>query len=131
MATIAILGAFVELVVLGFLVSIAACIATLAASIPYSSSGIPENWLALTSGCLGIMTLYAMNSARRSLREREKLEGIAILSHAISINTPGKSSRLNQLISSTANFLESRKEEGGGLAKERVSIKDCSQTALD
>ena len=130
MATIAILGAFVEWVVLGFLVSIATCAATLIASASYSSIGIPGNWLTLTSGCLGIMTLYAMSSARRSLREREKLEGIAMLSHTLSTNIPEKNSRLNRLIASTANFLENGKPGGEDYTEEWLSMKDCLQAAL-
>ena len=130
MATIAILGAFVEWVVLGFLVSIAACIATLVVSTSYSSIGIPENWLTLTSGCLGIMTLYAMSSARRSLREREKLEGVAMLSHTIATNTQGKGSLLNRLIASTAEFLENGKLEKEEYPMEKLSMQECLQAAL-
>jgi SSS family solute:Na+ symporter len=130
MATIAVLGAFVEWAVLGFLVSFSACAATLIVSAVYPSIGIPGNWLALTSGCLGIMTLYAMSSARRSLHEREKLEGIAILSHTIASQSKGAEALLNRLVCDTADFLERGYAENDRYPVEVLSVRDCLEQAV-
>tara|TARA_B100000989_G_scaffold298516_1_gene288217 strand:+ start:996 stop:3674 length:2679 start_codon:yes stop_codon:yes gene_type:complete len=131
MATITILGAFSEWVVLGFLVSISTCAATMIASALYSRVGIPENWLFLTAGCLGIMTLYAMSSARRSFREREKLEGIAMITKAINQKDRGKANVLHQLIPQTATFLEQGVLEREIYPIEDISIKECLLDALE
>lgn len=131
MATIAVLGAFSEWVVLGFLVSISACLATLIVSVLYPSIGIPANWLGLTSGCLGIMTLYAMSSARRSFREREKLEGIAMLSQAMSLKSEEGGRAINRLIAETSHFLEQGSYELDSYPLETLSIRDCLEEAWE
>lgn len=130
MGTIAVLGAFVEWVVLGFLVSLSACAATLIVGAVYVNIGIPSNWLALTSGCLGIMTLYAMSSARRSLQEREKLEGIAVLSNSMSRQEKGGASSLSRLVSESASFLEHGALAQSDYPLSPVSVQDCLEQAV-
>jgi len=130
MATIALLGAFVEWVVLGFLVSVAACMATLIVSSVYVTIGVPSNWLGLTSGCLGIMTLYAMSSARRSLRERERLEGVSMLSHVMLSNGGEEAAPVNRLVAETTDFLERGGVNEAVHVIESLSIHQCLLEAL-
>lgn len=131
MATIAVLGAFSEWVASGFLVSISACIATIAVSAIYPSIGIPGNWLGLSSGCLGIMTLYAMSSARRTFREQEKLEGISMVAQVMTQKGPDERNPLNRLVSEAATFLELGSLEKESHPIEELSIQECLQDALD